>query len=306
MSNDSLAFRFTLAHLSDPHIGPLPAPTLRELTGKRLTGYWNWQRGRRLIHNMERLNEVIDDVKAHAPDHIALTGDLVNIGLPAEFAPAHAFLSRLGPPDHVSIIPGNHDAYVRNSLPVMLKQFAPYMRGDDLADVKFPYMRIRGRVALIGVSSAIPTGIFLASGAIGLRQAGKLRSMLEAAGHAGFIRVVMIHHPPLKAEHFGRGLRDHAVLERLLVEAGAELVIHGHNHRQSVTMLKRRNAPAIPIIGVASASAVPGTANHLAAWHLYEITQDGDGLRIVMKTRSTGKTGAMADADARIVSPQKA
>ena len=29
---------FRLAHLSDPHVGPLPRPRLRELVGKRVTG----------------------------------------------------------------------------------------------------------------------------------------------------------------------------------------------------------------------------------------------------------------------------
>jgi hypothetical protein len=32
----------------------------------------------------------------------------------------------------------------------------------------------------------------------------------------------------------------------------------------------------VPVIGVASASAVPGTERHRAAWHMYEITRDGD------------------------------
>ena len=35
---------FTLAHLSDPHLAPLPAPRWSELIGKRVTGYINWQR----------------------------------------------------------------------------------------------------------------------------------------------------------------------------------------------------------------------------------------------------------------------
>jgi len=30
---------FTLAHLSDPHLAPLPAPLLGELAGKRAFGF---------------------------------------------------------------------------------------------------------------------------------------------------------------------------------------------------------------------------------------------------------------------------
>ena len=280
-----MAFHFRLAHLSDPHVGPLPTLRLGDLAGKRLTGYVNWTRGRKLIHNMAMLERLMADVRAEAPDHIALTGDLVNLGLAAEFPLALKLVTRLGSPEHVSIVPGNHDAYVRGSLSAMLRHFSPYMRGDDLSEPSFPYMRIRGRVALIGVSSAIPTAPFLASGAVGERQIGKLRGMLEAAGHAGFVRVVMIHHSPLPAEHFGRGLRDHASFCRLLREMGAELVLHGHNHRQSTLPIERRGGHTIPVIGVASASAVPGTTHHRAAWHLFEISINENGLKIEMATR---------------------
>jgi hypothetical protein len=37
---------FTLAHLSDPHLAPLPATRLRDLAGKRAFGYLNWTRNR--------------------------------------------------------------------------------------------------------------------------------------------------------------------------------------------------------------------------------------------------------------------
>ncbi len=296
-------YHFRLAHLSDPHIGPLPRPMLHELAGKRLTGYWNWKRSRHLIHDMPMLNRIIDDVVAQKTDHIALTGDLVNIGLPSEFPAALRFVERLGTPDTISIIPGNHDAYARNSLPAMLLSFAPYMCGDDLKDVSFPYMRIRGKVALIGASSAIPTGLFLASGATGAQQIEKIRQMLEAAGQGGFLRVVMIHHPPhSEGAHFGRGLRDAPAFERMLRDAGAELVIHGHNHVQSVTMLERRKGASIPVIGVASASAVPGTARHVAAYHIYELSVANGAAKLEMITRGClDGSAAIRELDRRLI-----
>ena len=42
---------FTLAHLSDPHLAPLPKPRLRELMGKRALGYLNWVRNRKRVHS---------------------------------------------------------------------------------------------------------------------------------------------------------------------------------------------------------------------------------------------------------------
>ncbi len=277
---------FTLAHLSDPHIGPLPRAQLKDLIGKRLTGYWNWHRSRRLIHDMPMLKRIMVDLTAQNPDHIALTGDLVNIGLPSEFPLALKLVEPLGDPLFVSMIPGNHDAYASNSLPEMLASFGPYMCGDDLGKVTFPYMRIRGGIALIGVSSAIPTAPFLASGAVGPTQTEKIKAMLMAAGEAGFARVVMIHHPPYsEGAHFGRGLRDAPVFEKMLMETGCELVIHGHNHVQSIHHLAGKGGKQIPVIGVASASAVPGTERHKAAYHLYHIRPGKSTYEIEMVTR---------------------
>src|SRR6266705_648952 len=104
---------FLLAHLSDPHIGPLPTPRPAELAGKRALGFLNWHRRRRAIHRPEVLDLLARDLAAAGADHIVVTGDLVNLALAAEFAPARAWLGRLGPPDRVTLVPGNHDAYVR-------------------------------------------------------------------------------------------------------------------------------------------------------------------------------------------------
>src|SRR5262245_42522871 len=97
---------FVLAHLSDPHLSPLPRPRWSELAGKRATGYLNWRRNRRLVHRSDVLARVVADLKAQAPDHIAVTGDLVNIALAGEFVPAHAWLAALGAPRDVTLVPG--------------------------------------------------------------------------------------------------------------------------------------------------------------------------------------------------------
>ena len=78
---------FTLAHLSDPHL-PMPEARPGQLLNKRATGYFNWWRNRVDIHRPEALAGIVADIKAKQPDHIALTGDLVNVSLPQEFARA--------------------------------------------------------------------------------------------------------------------------------------------------------------------------------------------------------------------------
>jgi len=281
---------FRLAHLSDLHLGPLPRPSFGQLAGKRLTGYWNWHSSRKDVHDMRVMAAVAEDILAAAPDHVACTGDLANIGLPLEFQAARAVLEHLGGPDRVSLVPGNHDAYVGGSLAAMLAALPAFLCGDGHARPAFPYLRRRGSLALIGVNTGITTLPFMATGEIGAAQARAVSALLAQTAREGLTRVVMIHHPPHHdGARFGRRLVDAARMEAALAEAGAELVLHGHNHRASLDWLKGPSKP-IPVVGVASASAVPGSPGHQAAWHMLEIAGEGADAKInlTIHTREAG------------------
>ena len=91
----------TLAHLSDPHLGPMPAVTPMQLAGKRALGYLNWHRRRKSFHVRRVVDLLVEDVKNQTPDHIAVTGDLVNLSLRAEFDQALAWLETIGTGDDV-------------------------------------------------------------------------------------------------------------------------------------------------------------------------------------------------------------
>src|ERR1700733_7775372 len=171
---------FTLAHLSDPHLPPLPAPRLRDLAGKRALGYLNWKRNRRKFHRRDVLDALVSDIRKQAPDHIAITGDLVNLALEAEFAPARAWLESIGASDRVTVIPGNHDAYVRSTQHRFAETLGRYLDGDEApnAGAAFPFLRRRGPLALIGLSSAVPTAPLMATGWLGRTQFDALERML--------------------------------------------------------------------------------------------------------------------------------
>jgi 3',5'-cyclic AMP phosphodiesterase CpdA len=281
---------FLLAHISDPHIGPLPRPRRRELLGKRVTGYLNWKQGRSRVHDMATLGHIIADLKAHHPDHMAVTGDIANIGLPAEFQLARHWLETLGAPEDVSFVPGNHDAYVRGSLPDLLRVFAPWTTGETKAEgsrtgVRFPYLRVRGQVALIGLSSGVPTPFFIASGRLGRRQLEAAEALLLECARRDLVRIVMLHHPPRSAaSSVGRGLSDARDFEDMIRRTGAELILHGHNHRQSVTYMEGPVRPA-PVVGAPSASAVSAAAHNRAGYHLFEVTGQGGGYAIKGRAR---------------------
>jgi 3',5'-cyclic AMP phosphodiesterase CpdA len=282
---------FVLAHLSDPHLAPLPFPRPRELLSKRGLGYINWLRKRRKIHRAEMLAALVADLKDHAPDHIAVTGDLVNLSLPAEYPRARAWLGSLGLPQDVSLVPGNHDNYVRGAADLIQSHWHDFMRGEGADGAAFPYLRRRGPVALIGLSTAIPTGLFMATGQLGNPQLARLAKLLEQSGNEGLFRVVLIHHPPVsrRAQHFKR-LRDAAALRATLAQQGAELLLHGHDHVLSLRWLDGERG-RIPAVGVPSASEAIPRKHDSAGYNLYRIEGGPGAWRCELCSRGLAPDG---------------
>jgi 3',5'-cyclic AMP phosphodiesterase CpdA len=276
---------FTLAHLSDPHLPPLPKPRLSELAGKRVLGYVNWTRNRHKYQRREVLDALVADVKAQGPDHIAVTGDLVNLALEAEFAPARAWLDGVGPPDRVTTIPGNHDAYVRATSHRFGETFAPYLAGDD-GRIGFPSVRRRGPLALISLSTAVPTLPLMATGTLGRDQLAALEEELERLAAEDVFRVLLVHHP-LKSGAYHKRMTDSAGLLTLLKRHGVELILHGHDHVHSTMWFEGPNGN-IPAIGAPSASALAHGHTPAAAYNLFTIEKDNAGWRCEQAVRSLG------------------
>ena len=167
---------FTLAHLSDPHLTSLVGARSADLLNKRILGYLSWRRRRRRVHRIETLATVVADIGGFAPDHLAVTGDLTHIGLPAECEAALRWLHELGPGDRVSLVPGNHDRYVAAEFERTVGLWRDYFRGDN-GSIGFPFLRRRGPIALMGFDTAVPTAPFLASGRVGDAQRAAPRPM---------------------------------------------------------------------------------------------------------------------------------
>jgi 3',5'-cyclic AMP phosphodiesterase CpdA len=276
---------FTLAHLSDPHLAPLPQPRPAELVGKRATGFLNWQRGRKSVHRNEILDDIVRDLKTCAADHIAITGDLVNLSLPGEYRQARAWLQNLGGPNDITLVPGNHDIYVRGARRWPAEYWGAYMRGDAADDaIRFPFLRRRGNVALIGLSTALPTAPFLATGRLGALQTHELGQMLDQTNTS--FRIVLIHHPPAspRSRYFKR-LTDAANLRRILAEKGAELLLHGHDHRRSLVWLEGPHGKKVPAVGVPSASAHAHGGADDAGYNVFHVNGAPGNWRCTMIAR---------------------
>lgn len=293
---------FTLAHLSDVHLAPVVGFGMAHWRVKRLLGYVNWHRKRKAVHLRPVVDRLMADLMTQRPDHIAVTGDLVNLGLPGEQAAALEWLRSVGSPDRVTVVPGNHDIYVRMRRDPGTARWQDYMRanaegaGYGESGHLFPFVRRFGQIALIGVNSAIPTLPVLARGRVGRDQLQRLGRILDALGREGLMRIVLIHYPPLPGQSApSRKLLDAAAMQEILSEHGAELVLHGHNHTNTTAFCSSRGA-AIPVVGIASASL--GRRHHdepLGRYNLYQVTADGTARKILLTARG------LADSNGPVV-----
>ncbi|MBX6741148.1 MAG: metallophosphoesterase [Acetobacteraceae bacterium] len=291
---------FTLAHLSDLHL-PVPPGAihpLAQLAGKRLLAYLAWRRKRRRSLPPEAL---LADIMAAEADHIVVTGDLTNLALPGEFAAARDWLAAFGPPDRLTVVPGNHDATVAVPWAVGIGSWQAWMTDDAPSPdaAPFPFLRRRGPVALIGLSSAVPTMPGSAAGRLGPAQLARLPGLLDAAAREGLFRVVLVHHPPALGPGGRRkALDDRAALCRVLAGHGAELVLHGHHHAALYAELPGPLGP-IPVLGTPQALA---RGRALPGWQLHRIGRDEGGWRLESTLRlQDPATGGFRSAQQRLL-----
>jgi 3',5'-cyclic AMP phosphodiesterase CpdA len=279
---------FRLAHLSDLHIGPLPRLTPGALLSKRALGYLSWRVRKQRVHRTEVLAALRQDLLASAPDHVAITGDLVNLALPAEFVRAAQWLRELGPPGWISVVPGNHEAYAAVRSADSLAHWADYMSSDEGArpsdDVVFPYLRRRGPLALIGLSSASVSPPGFATGRLGAVQLEALERLLAALNGTDCYRILLLHHPPLATTgSWRKRLIDAAALRKIVATRGAELVLHGHEHAPSRGSLDGQNG-TLPALGVPSASSLDSRPERQAQYQIHTIVRAADGWRLHSQT----------------------
>jgi 3',5'-cyclic AMP phosphodiesterase CpdA len=140
---------------------------------------------------------------------------------------------------------------------------------DDIAG--FPFLRRRGPLALIGVTSGVPTAPLLANGWLGTLQLAGLAETLNQLKTEKLFRVLLIHHPPVSQAGRSKALLDAPVLLRIIAAHGADLVLHGHDHLHMINWLNGPNGTRVPAVGVPSASAAPSTSKDAAAYNLYRI-----------------------------------
>lgn len=301
-----------IAHISDVHVTPLRGLSPRLLNVKRTLGLMNWHRGRKRVHKVAVVDMLLDDMQACNPDHFAVTGDLCNIGLPSEYTAALAWLNRIGPARDVTVVPGNHDIYTDIGKHPGVELWRDFMSPDAFgaelpgvaADQRgFPFVRRVGHVALVAVNSAVETPPFVAAGRVGKEQLAALEMVLQNEALKGLARVVLIHHPPLPGlAPKARALADAEALAAVLKRAGAELVLHGHNHRDMLNWADG-SAAHIPVVGIASGSAaVPHKGEPLGRYNIISVSPVARGWSIEVTGRGLlASDGGVVEIERKIL-----
>lgn len=276
-----------IAHVSDLHLSPVPFPLEWPWRLKPALGWINWKR-QPGAHDTGLWERTAAAVGAAGADHVAVTGDLIELGLSSEYEAAREAMARLGAPERVSWAPGNHDCYTSDT-PARIRAalgdwLAPGPAGGDLRD-RFPRLDPLGRAAVVTLCSGTPTWTFSAEGELGEEQLRRLDRALAGLDRTRLLPVIAIHHPPA-APGLSRlkRLRDGRRLLKMLARHRCPLVLHGHLHEASRREIDV-DGQTITLIGAPSASATGAHGEDPAGFNLVTV---GDRLDWAAESIRTG------------------
>jgi 3',5'-cyclic AMP phosphodiesterase CpdA len=275
-----------IAHVSDLHLLSPDGVKWQSLLNKRLTGYLNLRWNRHRKFRRDYLESVLA-AAARDADHVVVTGDVSNLSLEGEFAEGQRLIEAMARTVEVTVIPGNHDAY----LPKVISEksfshhFDQFVRSDlpslaiDLPAGRFPCVKLRGPVAIIAMSSAVARPPFVSSGHLGHAQLNALKQILA---HAEVIRrtpVILIHHEPydlhFRIEQLRSGLVDAEAFRGTLRDVPRGLVLFGHLHIRGRSRLQTHTG-AIEAVCAGAAGLDSADDRIQAGFNLYTLLDNGE------------------------------
>lgn len=277
---------FRIAHVSDLHVlSRTSAEWRRIIFNKRLTGYVNLILHRGRVHRRDYLLAVLSAAAKHA-DHLVVTGDITNLALEHEYEQATALLDEAALRTEVSVVPGNHDIYLPSTQ--RHRRFAHHFERflqSDLPDLArelpaghFPCVKLRGKVAIIALSSAVPRPPFVSAGYLGQAQLEAFQSVLAHPEIKARMPVVLIHHPPVDSRcrlmQLRDGLVDAARLRSALMRLARGAVLFGHIHVR-VRCTLGTPIGELDIIAASGAALDHPDSSVRAGFNLYEFAADG-------------------------------
>jgi hypothetical protein len=220
-----------IIHLSDIHIWRYALNPAR-LFSKRIVGMIELLRGRAGRFLLERIEDVVAQVRSRSPDHVLVTGDLTTTALRSEFHAAHSALAEvLVDGAHATVVPGNHDRYTHGS--VRSRLFENTFR-EFVPDAAFPWLKPIGEeTAVLGLDPTRPH--LSARGFLPPEQWESARRLIEAPEGRPRRLIVACHYPlaappPYERELAVKKLKNDAEVCDLLADIGPHLYCCGHVH----------------------------------------------------------------------------
>jgi 3',5'-cyclic AMP phosphodiesterase CpdA len=211
----------TVFHCSDLHFGHPAVPEQYEA--------------------MERI------IAEHKFDVVAISGDLSQRARSGEFQRARAFIKHAEEFSKVVCIPGNHDvAWWKSPFSLgdessMLENYRKFISDDIEPIVHIPGVTFAGLNTSHGVIGESLTWRLRDISIIGVvrkEQIDSLRRTFTSAP-AGDIRVVVMHHNPIKGELSQRhGLKHTARILGAFADMSVDLVLCGHDHQDAIHFIE--------------------------------------------------------------------
>lgn len=227
-----------IGHISDIHWLDTTGAHVLDFMNKRISGGINLLAGRAKKHTKDAARCALETLKREGCDHLIVTGDISNLALAAEFSAVKAAMDSFFDDDHKTIVPGNHDYYTRESLKARRFEKMIYTSSPGNLDIgisaTWPFVRILGEVAVIGLNSARPRPWFVAGGILGQQQLDDLEKALQHPEVASRFKIVALHHNLFQVVTTPgeclRNLRERTELLAIAQKYGVQLMIHGHDH----------------------------------------------------------------------------
>jgi Icc protein len=255
-----------IAHVTDFHV-------IEENVGARARG----DRFRlRLLANgrpvdpkdrRSRVAAALELVRARAPDHVVITGDLTEDGSDAQFEELAEILRASGlSPSRVTLVPGNHDAYTYPDglARALAGPLAEYRETSSLGTVVE-----RGDYVILPVGTTMSQSFVRAAGFVGEEGRRQLDRGLRHAEAKRMPAIVAMHHPPARE---GRNLLawfdellDAKEVTRVLSPHHAARVLHGHLHQHTNVRIGER----------AHGHGARAVADHQSPVRFYTVGEDG-------------------------------
>lgn len=233
-------------------------------------------------HSIEILKRMLDDLVHHRPDHVVVSGDLTQTSKWDEFRECAEILGEALGALPATVLPGNHDRWRAEAVEEKWFEsaFGRWLMS-DLPGEGFPLCHLRDEVAIVALDSSPFRADLPPAETAGHVAPEQLRRLEEWAGRPEFrdrFRVVALHHHLRLSEEDARAMdpKDETPLlnasevEAALGRAGADLVLHGHRHRQMRLDLEL-GGRQVPVLCPGSGSRADPRIERTAKYGLYRI-----------------------------------